>query len=67
MAFVGKTFAIWAIPFAVLGFFLPEIFKQFAPSIVTRLGIIMFCMGLKPRQRPPSAERVDLGFEVKVR
>ncbi len=45
-AFVGKTFAIWVILFAVLGFLLPDVFKQFAPYIVTLLGIIMFGMGL---------------------
>ncbi len=45
-AFVGKTFALWVILFAVLGFFLPDVFKQVAPWIVTLLGIIMFGMGL---------------------
>lgn len=45
-AFVGKTFAIWVIVFAVLGFFFPETFKQIAPWIVTLLSIIMFGMGL---------------------
>lgn len=45
-AFVGKTFSIWVILFAVLGFFLPDVFKQFAPWIVVLLGIIMFGMGL---------------------
>lgn len=45
-AFVGKTFALWVILFAVLGFFLPETFKHVAPYIVTLLGIIMFGMGL---------------------
>lgn len=45
-AFVGKTFAVWVLLFAVLGFVFPEIFKQFAPYIVTLLGIIMFGMGL---------------------
>lgn len=44
--FVGKTFAIWVILFAVLGFFFPETFKQIAPYIVTLLAIIMFGMGL---------------------
>jgi BASS family bile acid:Na+ symporter len=44
--FVGKTFALWVILFAVLGFFLPEVFKQLAPYIVWLLGIIMFGMGL---------------------
>ncbi|MBW9069484.1 bile acid:sodium symporter family protein [Agrobacterium pusense] len=45
-AFVGKTFAIWVILFAVLGFFFPDTFKQIAPWIVTLLSIIMFGMGL---------------------
>jgi len=45
-AFVGKTFSIWVILFAVLGFFLPDVFKQLAPWIVVLLGIIMFGMGL---------------------
>jgi BASS family bile acid:Na+ symporter len=45
-AFVGRTFALWVILFAVLGFFLPDVFKQIAPYIVTLLGIIMFGMGL---------------------
>ena len=45
-AFVGKTFAIWVLLFAVLGFVFPETFKQFGPYIVTLLGIIMFGMGL---------------------
>ncbi|MBX8782749.1 bile acid:sodium symporter family protein [Pseudochrobactrum algeriensis] len=45
-AFVGKTFAVWVLLFAVLGFVFPETFKQFAPHIVTLLGIIMFSMGL---------------------
>lgn len=45
-AFVGKTFALWVILFAVLGFFLPDTFKQLTPYIVTLLGIIMFGMGL---------------------
>lgn len=45
-AFVGKTFAIWVLLFAVLGFVFPETFKFFGPYIVTLLGIIMFGMGL---------------------
>jgi BASS family bile acid:Na+ symporter len=44
--FVGRTFALWVILFAVLGFFLPDVFKQVAPYIVLLLGIIMFGMGL---------------------
>jgi bile acid:Na+ symporter, BASS family len=45
-AFVGRTFAIWVIVFAALGFFLPPVFSSVAPYIVTLLGIIMFGMGL---------------------
>jgi BASS family bile acid:Na+ symporter len=45
-AFVGRTFALWVILFAVLGFVFPDIFKQITPYIVTLLGIIMFGMGL---------------------
>ena len=45
-AFVGKTFALWVVLFAVLGFLLPETFRQLTPWIVTLLGIIMFGMGL---------------------
>ncbi|WP_274628523.1 bile acid:sodium symporter family protein [Arvimicrobium flavum] len=45
-AFVGRSFAIWVIVFAVLAFLLPSTFSVFAPWIVTLLGIIMFGMGL---------------------
>lgn len=45
-AFVGKTFALWVILFALAGFFFPETFRQLAPWIVTLLAIIMFGMGL---------------------
>lgn len=45
-AFVGKTFALWVIGFAVLGYLLPDLFRQIGPYIVTLLGIIMFGMGL---------------------
>ncbi len=45
-AFVGKTFAVWVLLFAVLGFLFPDTFKLFGPYIVTLLGIIMFGMGL---------------------
>lgn len=45
-AFVGKTFAIWVVLFAVLGFFMPETFKLLVPWIVPLLAIIMFGMGL---------------------
>ncbi|WP_323718405.1 bile acid:sodium symporter family protein [Paracoccus aminovorans] len=44
--FVGKTFAVWVILFAVLGYVMPDTFKQLTPWIVSLLGIIMFGMGL---------------------
>ncbi|WP_373946162.1 bile acid:sodium symporter family protein [Paracoccus marcusii] len=44
--FVGNTFAAWVVLFAVLGFLLPDLFRQLTPWIVTLLGIIMFGMGL---------------------
>ncbi|MBB3937573.1 BASS family bile acid:Na+ symporter [Aureimonas phyllosphaerae] len=43
---MGRTFAVWVIVFAALGFFLPAAFRPVAPYIVTLLGIIMFGMGL---------------------
>ncbi len=45
-SFMGRTFAIWVIVFAALGFMLPDLFKQIAPHITTLLGVIMFSMGL---------------------
>ena len=47
--FVGNTFAAWVVLFAVLGFLLPDLFRQLTPWIVTLLGIIMFGMGLTLR------------------
>lgn len=44
--FIGRSFAIWVIVFAILGFVLPSTFSIFAPWIVVLLGIIMFGMGL---------------------
>ncbi|OLP45070.1 bile acid:sodium symporter family protein [Rhizobium oryziradicis] len=44
--FIGKTFAVWVIICAVLGFLFPDQAKQIAPWIVTLLAIIMFGMGL---------------------
>lgn len=44
--FVGKTFAVWVLLFAVLAFFAPAQFKWIAAYIVPLLGIIMFGMGL---------------------
>ncbi|QOG07975.1 bile acid:sodium symporter family protein [Aureimonas sp. OT7] len=45
-AFVGRTFAVWVILFAVAGYTMPGTFSPIAPYIVTLLGIIMFGMGL---------------------
>ena len=44
--FVGRTFALWTIAFAVAAYFAPPVFKPFAPWIVWLLGIVMFGMGL---------------------
>ena len=44
--FIGRTFAVWTLLFAVLAFFSPDTFKWIGPYVVTLLGIIMFGMGL---------------------
>jgi BASS family bile acid:Na+ symporter len=44
--FVGSTFAIWALAFAVLAFAFPAGFTWIAPYISILLGVIMFGMGL---------------------
>ncbi|PLT30790.1 bile acid:sodium symporter family protein [Peribacillus deserti] len=44
--FVGNTFAIWVLIFAVAAFIFPSGFTRIAPYIVPLLGIIMFGMGL---------------------
>ncbi|MFZ2389599.1 MAG: bile acid:sodium symporter family protein [Polaromonas sp.] len=44
--FVGNTFALWVLLFAVLAFFAPAQFKWIGPYIVPLLGLIMFGMGL---------------------
>src|SRR5437868_10629969 len=44
--FVGKTFAIWVLLFALLAFFAPAQFRWLGQYIVPLLGIIMFGMGL---------------------
>ncbi|MDF3931625.1 bile acid:sodium symporter family protein [Pseudomonas citronellolis] len=44
--FVGNTFALWVLLFAVLAFFAPQWFRPLAPAIVPMLGIVMFGMGL---------------------
>ncbi|MBM7571234.1 bile acid:sodium symporter family protein [Aquibacillus albus] len=45
-SFVGSTFAIWVLLFAVLSFLIPSGFTWIVPYIVPLLGIIMFGMGL---------------------
>ena len=44
--FVSKTFALWAIVFAVLAFYFPAEFKIFAPYIPYLFGLVMFGMGI---------------------
>lgn len=44
--FIGRTFAVWTLLFAVLAFYYPDTFKWIGPYVVTLLGIIMFGMGL---------------------
>jgi len=44
--FVGNTFALWVLLFAVLAFLAPQWFRPLAPAIVPMLGIVMFGMGL---------------------
>ena len=44
--FVGNTFAIWVLLFAVLAFLAPDAFTWIVPYIVPLLGLIMFGMGL---------------------
>ncbi|MEZ2657718.1 bile acid:sodium symporter family protein [Aneurinibacillus aneurinilyticus] len=44
--FVGDTFAIWVLLFAVLAFSMPDYFAWLAKYTVPLLGIIMFGMGL---------------------
>ena len=44
--FIGNTFAIWVLVFAVLSFFIPNLFTWIAPYINYLLMIIMFGMGL---------------------
>ena len=44
--FMSKTFALWAIVFALLAFIFPEQFKIFAPCIPYLLGLVMFGMGI---------------------
>ncbi|WP_339487214.1 bile acid:sodium symporter family protein [Pseudomonas sp. EL_65y_Pfl2_R95] len=44
--FVGNTFALWVLLFAVLAFMLPSVFLPLTAWIVPLLGLIMFGMGL---------------------
>lgn len=44
--FVGNTFAIWVLLFAVIAFYAPAQFTWLGKYIVPLLGIIMFGMGL---------------------
>lgn len=45
-SWIGKTFAIWALVSAILGFVFPTFFASLAFLIVPILGIIMFGMGM---------------------
>jgi bile acid:Na+ symporter, BASS family len=45
-AFVGKTFSVWVLLFAGLGFFAPSLFTGYKTWIAPLLGIVMFGMGL---------------------
>ncbi|MBU1330062.1 MAG: bile acid:sodium symporter family protein [Gammaproteobacteria bacterium] len=44
--FVGNTFALWVLLFAILAFLLPAAFLPLTAWIVPLLGLIMFGMGL---------------------
>lgn len=48
---VGKTFALWALAFAVLGYVFPSWFKDLAWLIKPALMVIMFGMGLTLQPR----------------
>ena len=63
--FVGRSFAVWVIVFALLGFVLPATFSIFAPWIVVLLGIIMFGMGLTISGKD-FAEVVRRPFDVAI-
>jgi bile acid:Na+ symporter, BASS family len=45
-AFVGKTFSVWVLLFAGLGFFTPALFTGYKSWIAPLLGVVMFGMGL---------------------
>lgn len=40
--FIGQTFALWAIVFAIAGFTAPQVFTPFRPAIPYALGMIIF-------------------------
>ena len=61
--FIGQTFALWAIVFAIAGFSAPQVFTPFKPAIPYALGIIMFGMGLTLRARD-FAEILRRPFQV---
>lgn len=44
--FVGSTFSVWVLLFAIIGFFVPQAFVGMKANISLLLGIIMFGMGL---------------------
>ena len=43
--FVGNTFALWVLVFAVLAFLQPQWFIALKVAIVPLLGLVMFGMG----------------------
>lgn len=49
--FVGNTFAIWVLLFAILAFYFPDHYRWLGAYIVPLLGIIMFGMGLTLSRR----------------
>nr|WP_311335725.1 hypothetical protein [Cardiobacterium hominis] len=61
--FIGQTFALWAIVFAIAGFTAPQVFTPFKPAIPYAIGIIMFGMGLTLRARD-FAEILRRPFQV---
>ncbi|UJF23793.1 bile acid:sodium symporter family protein [Suttonella sp. R2A3] len=45
-AWVGRTFALWAVLLGLAGFFFPDLFTPLKSLIVPALGVVMFGMGL---------------------
>lgn len=45
-SFLGRTFTLWVLAFALLAYRLPAEFARIAPHVPLLLGIIMFGMGL---------------------